>query len=208
MPAEPPRTREVGSQVSSTVQPPSMRTRFRRRRNVQADISRYIEFLRSSAGVGLHLGCGGHIIPQLINCDLYDPAADRKVGICDLSEFPTGSVDYLEANHVIEHLSFAEAEQGVSEWSRVVRNGGRIVVSCPDMDRLVRRWLLRPGDRWTDTIRMIYGSQEHGGMFHKSGYNADRLSSLLRKHGFETQLSYAPYPARPTPSLCVIAIKI
>jgi predicted SAM-dependent methyltransferase len=189
------------------VNPPSMRTRFRRRRYVQADISRYIELLRSSAIVGLHLGCGGHLIPGLINCDLYDPAADRKVGICDLSEFAAASVDYLEANHVIEHLSFAEAEQAVSEWSRVVCTGGRIVVSCPDMDRLVRRWLRRPGDRWTDTIRMIYGSQEHGGMFHKSGYNSAKLASLLSTHGFVTELSYTPYPPRPTPSLCVIAIK-
>lgn len=184
-----------------------LRTQFRKRRHVQRDIAALIERLRKDAQAGLHLGCGPHRIEGLLNCDLFDPSADRKIGVTDLSEFADGSIDYIEANHVIEHLSFAEAAIAFKEWSRVLKREGVLVVSCPDFDRLVRRWVSRPRDRFAETIKMVYGSQEHEGMYHKSGYNGERLSALLGEVSLVPELVYTPYPPRPTPSLCVLARK-
>jgi SAM-dependent methyltransferase len=173
---------------------------------VQRDIERYIGWLRAQAKVGLHLGCGPDIIPGLINCDLFNPAADRAIGATDLSEFENRSIDYIETHHMIEHLSFSESEQAFAEWGRVMVPGGHLVVTCPDFSALIRKWIATGAERnWGSTIQMFYGSQEHEGMFHKSGYDGPHLDAILSRHGFETELYFTPYPRRPTPSLCLIA---
>jgi predicted SAM-dependent methyltransferase len=145
----------------------------------------------------------------LINCDWFNPAADRKVNVTDLSPFEDGTVDYIECHHTIEHLSFDEADIAFREWARVLKPGGYAVITCPDFQGLIRRWRTSSRtENWSHTIQMFYGSQEHAGMFHRSGYDRAELSSRLAKCGLAAQFAYTPYPRRPTPSLLVIAAKL
>ncbi|MEZ0327462.1 MAG: methyltransferase domain-containing protein [Fimbriimonas sp.] len=183
-------------------------TFLRPKKRVQREIEGVIQELRRNARNGLHLGCGGDIVEGLINCDAFHPAADRKIGATDLSEFPDGSVDYIESHHMIEHLSFAEAELAFREWARALKAGSYVVVTCPDFEGLVKRWRHSSDEEnWRSTVKMIYGSQEHEGMFHKSGYSAASLKKRFDQAGLRTVFIYTPYPRRPTPSLCVIAQK-
>lgn len=188
---------------------PLIRTWLRSRRAVQRDIGALIARLRSESKNGVHLGSGADIIAGLINCDAFHPKADLKISATDLSHFGDGSVDYIETHHMIEHLSFEESDRAFRELSRVLQDGGHLVITCPDFTRIARRWMRQSGEeRWSDTIKMIYGSQEHEGMFHKSGYDAARLRSILTNCGFEVLLTYTPYPRRPTPSLLAISRRI
>jgi predicted SAM-dependent methyltransferase len=183
-------------------------TFLRPKRQVQREIEATIHELRSRAKTGLHLGCGPDIIPGLINCDAFHPDAERAIAATDLSDFADGQVDYIETHHMIEHLSFGEAERAFAEWSRALAPGAYVVVTCPDIEALVSRWRRSSSqENWNRTIAMIYGSQEHEGMFHKSGYSAERLRQMFAQAGLTTVFSYTPYPRRPTPSLCVIAQK-
>ncbi len=183
-------------------------TFLRSQKRVQCEIEAVIVELRSRAVTGLHLGCGGDLVEGLINCDAFHPAADRNIAAADLSDFPDGTVDYIESNHLIEHLSFAEAEAAFREWARALKKGGYAVVTCPDLEALVRRWRGSSNrENWASTVTMLYGSQEHEGMFHKSGYSAARLWEQFAEAGLRTVFTYTPYPRRPTPSLCVIAQK-
>lgn len=182
------------------------KTLLRRRKEVQAELRATVSQLRNLAGTKLHLGCGEDYIEGLINIDLYASRADVRTAVTDLSQFGTGTVAYIEANHVIEHLTFDETETALAEWSRLLAPGGWIVVSCPDLDRIVRRWKQRPAER-KEWLRMIYGSQEHPGMFHKSGYNAELLRASFARHDLEAAFTYTPYPPRPTPSVCIFARK-
>jgi predicted SAM-dependent methyltransferase len=59
--------------------------------------------------------------------------ADLKADAKDLSMFADGSVDYIESHHMIEHLSFADTESALTEWHRVLRQRGLLVISCPDI---------------------------------------------------------------------------
>ena len=63
------------------------RTVLRRRSTVHRDITRLFSEIRGRSELGLHLGAAGTRIPGLINCDLFDPGADRKVDATDLSSF-------------------------------------------------------------------------------------------------------------------------
>jgi SAM-dependent methyltransferase len=180
------------------------RIALRTQRAVQRDIRRLLEQLRRDAAVGLHLGCAGKKLPGMINCDKFDPAADLPLDAADLGRFGVGTVDLIECHHMIEHLSFGDAERAVAEWSRVLKGGGLLVISCPDLDRVMQLWVGRSGEGGDYVLKMIYGSQEHEGMFHRSGYNRRRLAALLARHGIAVEFAYTPYPDRPTPSLLVI----
>ncbi len=183
-------------------------TFLRPKKRVQREIESTIKELRSKAKIGLHLGCGEDLVEGLINCDAFHPAVDKQIAATDLREFSDASVDYIESHHMIEHLSFSEADTAFGEWSRVLKPGAYVVVTCPDLEALLRRWRNSSNEEnWRSTVSMIYGSQEHEGMFHRSGYTAKSLTQRFEKAGLRTVFSYTPYPRRPTPSLCVIAQK-
>jgi predicted SAM-dependent methyltransferase len=205
------------------------RTTFLGRAELDKRLRALLERLREEAEVGLHLGCGTNRIAGMINCDPYAEGADRRLDAVDLGEVEDGSVDLIEHHHMIEHLSFSQAERAMSEWARVLRPGGLLVVTCPNLDLVAKKWLVdkyrRPFNfmvkkyllrrdvgefydtRYDYTIKMFYGSQEHEGMFHKSGYDPRQLARLLAKHGMVTEFVKTPYPFQPTPSMLVIARK-
>jgi hypothetical protein len=90
----------------------------------------------------------------------------------------------------------------------VLKPGGLLVVSAPDLEAVLREWLsMSEQDRWDYGIKMIYGSQEHAGMFHKNGFTPDRMAAVVGRAGLTQQWSYRGYPRRPTPSFIAIARK-
>lgn len=191
------------------------RTFFRRRAAVQREIHALIARIREASPVGLHLGAGANKIPGLINCDLFNEAADRKIDGGDLSEFKDRSVDLIETHHMIEHLSFDEAGRAFQEWARVLKPGGYLVLSCPDLTGVALLWMKRTiqnrfgrrPERRDYILKMIYGSQEREGMFHKSGYDRAQMEKALARYGLGVEFSYTPYPPRTTPSLVIVARK-
>lgn len=187
---------------------PPARWPWRRRSAVNADIEKILGELRRSSKVALNLGCGDDPIPNTINCDLYSPCADVVADLCDLSDFKDASTDCIESHHAIEHLALADVPRAIEEWHRVLKPGGALVLTCPDLDAVARLWL--KSDRSLDSYesRMIFGSQEHPGMFHKSGYSSRTMRALLIPRGFQVCWSHSPYPSRRTPSLLTVAQKV
>lgn len=165
--------------------------------------------------MGLHIGAGATKIPGLINCDLFNESADLKVDSRDLSQFENGSVDLIETHHMIEHLSILDTEIALKEWNRVLKQGGVLIITCPDLFRICRAWVFHSllyrvspqPERLEYMVQMLMGSQENEGMFHRNAFDARRMKKLLKKFGFHTGFSYSPYPLRPTPSLLIVAIK-
>ncbi len=116
------------------------RTFLRTSRSVEKDIDQLLEELRAKTSVGLHLGCGPIYIPDLTNCDLHNKKADMNVNATDLSQFESSSVDYIENNHTVEHLSFKDTETTIKEWARVLKPGGLLVLTCPDITKVLLKW--------------------------------------------------------------------
>lgn len=191
-------------------------TGFRFSRQVNADIRLFLEDIRKHSNKGLHLGAGGSKIPGLINCDLFNPEADIKVDSTNLEMFDNESIDLIESNHMIEHLSFEDTERALEEWYRVLCVNGLLVLTFPDILKICQNWLkytylyrLFPRPEKLDyMVKMLVGSQEHEGMFHRNAFDSRRISRILSKHGFNVEFTFSPYPIRPTPSLLVIARKI
>ena len=100
--------------------------------------------------IKLHLGCGRNILDEWINTDF------------DLVKFPSGpkhldvtnkfsirekrkddiiiddnSIDYIFSEHLIEHLTYQEGKFMLEECFRVLKVGGKVRISTPDLKFLI-----------------------------------------------------------------------
>src|SRR5262245_34332055 len=89
-------------------------------------VTRFLAKLRES-GTVLHLGAGGKRLSGAINCDLYDPTADRQWDATHLPDVATATVDIVEHHHLIEHLGMAELQRAFAEWARVLKPNGLLI---------------------------------------------------------------------------------
>lgn len=191
------------------------RTRWRPGKRVNADIDALLVGFRKQANRGLHIGAGSKKIAGLLNCDFYNPEADLKADASNLAMFDDASVDLIESHHMIEHLSFNDTGLVLTEWNRVLGDRGLLVLTFPDISAIALEWLkysliypLVPRPEKLDYIvKMLVGSQEHEGMFHKNAFDIRRMSRILSKYGFVVEFTYFRYPRRATPSRLVIARK-
>jgi len=192
------------------------RTIWRLRKQITADINKLLVDIRQHVNKGIHLGAGSSKIPGLINCDLYNPEADIKADATNLSMFDDGTIDLIESHHMIEHLSFQDTDCTLKEWNRALCKRGLIILTFPDISvisfKYVKYSLLYPmfpqPEKLDYIVKMLVGSQEHAGMFHKNAFDIRRMSRILSKHGFDVEFTYQPFPKRTTPSRLVIARKV
>lgn len=110
------------------------------------------------------------------------------VGSCtDLCQFPDGSVAEVYASHVFEHLGYQkELPTVLAGIRRILRPGGCLRVSVPDLEILCRMFIhpdLGPEARF-HLMRIIYGGQTDAYDFHKVGFTLEFLGHFLAKHGF------------------------
>ncbi|MEL6376928.1 MAG: methyltransferase domain-containing protein [Pseudomonadota bacterium] len=197
------------------IAPDYPRSRFIRGQTLHRQLDALVVNIRGHAQLGLHLGAGQTRIEELINCDLFDPAADRKIDATDLSEFEDNSVDYIEHHHMLEHLSLEDAPNALQEWYRVLKPGGFLVISCPDLRKVMwsylktslKHWLQDHSDSLAYHIKMVVGSQENAGMYHKSHYDSRIMREFIEAGGLKVDFMCSGYPSRGTPSLFTIARK-
>jgi hypothetical protein len=75
----------------------------------------------------------------------------------------------------------------LADWRRVLKDGGEVLIAVPDLDVIARTlidrsgWFTPPHSPW---IGAIYGGQKDQYDFHKTGFNAPWLASLLDDAGF------------------------
>lgn len=117
-------------------------------------------------------------------------------GSCTRMPIADGSVDVLYASHMLEHLSMARRAAFFGEAKRVLKPGGVLRLSVPDMARLVKKYeadgdcdalveatLLYPAadDTLRDRLKqLLFGHRGHHWM-----YDAASLRKLLTESGFQ-----------------------
>lgn len=106
----------------------------------------------------------------------------------DLHGFTNGSVSVIYSSHALEHTSVitGETQRTLREWRRVLRPGGLLFLSVPDMELLAHLWLRK---HYPDSLRemimaMMFGGQEDAYDYHMSGFDEKMLLGLLKEAGF------------------------
>lgn len=108
-------------------------------RQVTGTDSRIIaDYLAQHATRKLHLGCGLHHLDDWLNSDL-SPRSKAVVVVDVTKRFPfvDETFDYVFSEHMIEHLSYAEGRHMLDECFRVLRPGGTLRLSTPDLSFLI-----------------------------------------------------------------------
>lgn len=113
----------------------------------------------------------------------------------------TGSLDIVFLSEVIEHL--VDTDSALDEIGRVLRPGGSLLLSTPNLAAWFNRALLLAGVQplFTEvSLRGIYGRPGSEVVGHLRVFTRRALVGLLRAHGLEiVALRGACFPATPGP---------
>jgi predicted SAM-dependent methyltransferase len=98
--------------------------------------SRTVErYLASTNEPRLQLGAGGESLPGWLNSDLV--SGDIYLDITNRLPLPDGSFAYVFAEHVIEHISESAGQALMAELRRVLRPGGVLRLTTPDLEKII-----------------------------------------------------------------------
>lgn len=140
----------------------------------------------------LHLGCGRRIIAGYVNIDIE--GGDLQMDIRKL-DFPDSSVAEIYASHVLEHFGRHEFKDVLREWYRVLKPGGCIYLSVPDIDSAIRHY-----NEHRD-IKILYGAfwggQRNEYDYHKMGFTFETLAEVLNEIGFVEPERYDTFKYLP-----------
>ena len=164
----------------------------------------------TAARTVLHVGCGT-ANPDKVPVAFFprgewnelrldiDPgvAPDIQASITDMPMVPDASVDAVWSAHNLEHLAPHEVSVALAEFFRVVRPGGFVLVTVPDLQQVAS---LVADDKLEDAayisamgpiapLDMLYGLRQalaNGNHFmaHRTGYTATTLDSAFTRAGF------------------------
>jgi predicted SAM-dependent methyltransferase len=154
----------------------------------------------------LHLGAGRNLLPGWTNTDnhmivqKHQSLLQRTTQHLDITkkfDLESNFFDYIFTEHVIEHISYHDGVNMLTESYRVLKPGGRIRISTPDLEFLIQMYLEKnklmeeyikfsaerynlPGD--TDTFIINNFVREWG---HEFIYDKKTMISLLERIGFK-----------------------
>ncbi len=142
----------------------------------------------------LHVGCGSSNLPPWVPASVETRLdADARCQpdiVADMRELgEIGTYDAVFCSHALEHLTLQDGDKALSEFRRVLRDGGAVIILVPDLEDV------QP----TDEVMyespmgpitghdMYYGyhcGQENEFMRHKCGYVQKTLHRKLEDAGF------------------------
>jgi predicted SAM-dependent methyltransferase len=110
----------------------------------------------------LHLGCGNHLLGGWLNSDYY-PRNPLVVHIDATKTFPlpANSFEYVFSEHMIEHISYIDGLTMLAESCRILKSGGKIRISTPNLKFLIDLYSESKSQIQTDYIHWSINTLVH-----------------------------------------------
>jgi len=95
-------------------------------------------YLQSHAVKKLQVGCGGQLRPDWLNAN-FESWRNGTIFLDATKPFPIedGQFDFVFSEHMIEHITHEQGMHMLSECLRVLKPGGVIRLSTPDLQFLI-----------------------------------------------------------------------
>ncbi len=136
--------------------------------------------------LNLHIG-GKAFHPDWKILDIFPGEHVDVVGdAVDLPYFKGESIDSIYASHILEHIPIPKLESCLTEWRRVLKPKGQLMLGVPDFEALSRLFLTGECDLEEKYLimKMIMGSQNHEYDFHHVAFDLELLKYYLAAAGF------------------------
>ena len=169
----------------------------------------------SSKPVFLHVGCGPKHIEdtpfdrqnwQEVRLDVNPSVHPDVIGtMTNMQAVGNSSVDAIFSSHNIEHLYPHDVPVALAEFHRILKPGGFILLTCPDLQSVCARVA---NDQLTDAayqsgmgpitpLDILYGhrgSMKAGNLYmaHRCGFTKKVLASTLSVAGFDVGVKARP----------------
>lgn len=133
----------------------------------------------------LNVGCGNLILKGWINLDIMaiegiDMQSDAKY-----LPFKSEVFDELYCSHIIEHFDFLQGFEVLSEWKRVLKTGGKLVIETPDFLGLCHRFIKESEEGRVNLYAHIFGNPWSPTNMHKFLYTTSQLRWTLSRLNFK-----------------------
>ncbi len=156
--------------------------------------------------IKLNLGCGIAYRPGYLNIDKFDNSTADE--ICDAADLPleSNSVDTIEAHHLIEHFDYIHCKYVLSEWFRVLKSTGILIIETPDLKETFKKFKYSNLESKKTTLQWLYGIDSPG-MQHKTGFSWELIKKLLSEIGFENITKEKPSTHLYEPGMKIVCQK-
>ena len=145
----------------------------------------------------IDVGCGNSPKEGCIGVDLYVDEATIKGDITKMESFLDNYVEYVYTAHLLEHLKDSDVPVAMSQIFRVLESGGTWEVEVPDLIWVLEDFLSSgESGRWGWKLQTIFGLQSHEGEYHRTGFSAERMKTLLINAGFIVESSVSIFSER------------
>lgn len=153
----------------------------------------YLFKIFNSEFKGLNLGSGNNIISGFCNIDANPYVMSDIIANTEKLKLNSGSTEIIYNSHILEHIPRAKVRKILLEWKRVLKPGGKLYISVPDLEVLFRGYLEIIPEYTVEEKRkqanllcgIIYGGQSTKYDFHYYGYSFESLKFLLQSMGFK-----------------------
>ena len=96
--------------------------------------------------------------------------------------------DEVLAHSILEHVSKRDYNRFLSEWYRVMKPNGKLIISVPDIylvcKDLIHYIETNQSVAIKSTINLIYGEQDYKENTHLWGWTEETLTTAIRRAGF------------------------
>ncbi len=164
-------------------------------------------YLRDTQIRKLHIGASNNVLAGWFNTDVF-PNRPGVVYLDATKRFPfgDGTFDYIMAEHMIEHISYAEGQEMLRECFRVLKPGGRVRFATPDLRVLLSLHSPKRTPEQDEYLEFVAASlmaaQHCKSVFvinnafrawgHQFLYDQSTLDHALRAQGFQDIAFYKP----------------
>lgn len=120
-----------------------------------------------------------------INVDCVSRSGQVPDLICDVGKeklpYSDNSMEYCALSHIIEHFGCGEADGMIKECYRVLKPGGSLIATVPDLRALAQRWLTGQIDDFIMMINTFGPYQGEESDRHFWGFSQTSLLEYIKK---------------------------
>jgi predicted SAM-dependent methyltransferase len=97
------------------------------------------QYLARNAIRKLQIGAGPTKSGDWLTTDILAKLRRKTIYLDAIETYPipTGAIDYVFSEHMIEHISYMQGKKMLAECARILKSGGKIRLATPDLSRLL-----------------------------------------------------------------------